>query len=130
LSIPDSSVADKRAFIPALFKQWFSDRNWKIRPYQQKMVSAFANHKSNLLIAPTGAGKTLSGFLPCLIDIYKLLEKGKSNKEIGLHTLYVSPLKALTYDINRNLEMPIADMALDIKIASRTGDTNSYQLNR
>jgi ATP-dependent Lhr-like helicase len=127
LSEPDLPVVAKRAFIPALFKQWFADRKWKIRPYQQKMVSAFANQQSNLLIAPTGAGKTLSGFLPCLIDIYKLLEKGKSNKEIGLHTLYVSPLKALTYDINRNLEMPIADMELNIKVASRTGDTTSYQ---
>jgi ATP-dependent Lhr-like helicase len=120
-------VANKRAIIPALFKQWFAQRDWKIRVYQKKMVSAFVNKQSSLLIAPTGAGKTLSGFLPCLIDIHKLLEKGLSAKSIGLHTLYVSPLKALTYDINRNLEAPIADMALNISVASRTGDTTSYQ---
>jgi len=91
------------------------------------MVSAFVNQKSSLLIAPTGAGKTLSGFLPCLIDLYHMLESGLKSKEIGLHTLYVSPLKALTYDINRNLNTPIEDMSLDIKVGSRTGDTTSYQ---
>jgi len=127
----DSSVgsndAPKRAHIPTLFKTWFSDRDWKIRPYQRKMISAFVNQQSSLLIAPTGAGKTLSGFLPSLIDLHKQLSSGKSNKNIGLHTLYVSPLKALTYDINRNLEAPIDEMQLGIKVASRTGDTSSYQ---
>jgi ATP-dependent Lhr-like helicase len=110
-----------------VFKQWFANKEWKIRPYQQQMVSAFVNQQSSLLIAPTGAGKTLSGFLPCLIDIHKQLKSGKSNKQIGLHTLYVSPLKALTYDINRNLETPVNDMQLGISIASRTGDTTAYQ---
>lgn len=123
----DAPATVKRAVIPAVFKQWFADREWKVRPYQQQMVSAFVNQQSSLLIAPTGAGKTLSGFLPSLIDIHKSLEQGKSNKEIGLHTLYISPLKALTYDIDRNLEMPISEMALNITVASRTGDTTSYQ---
>ena len=117
----------KRAIIPSKFKDWFAQREWRIRPYQKAMVRAFANSQSNLLIAPTGAGKTLSGFLPCLIDLDKLLQSGLSNKQIGLHTLYVSPLKALTYDINRNLEAPIADMQLNITVGARTGDTTSYQ---
>lgn len=121
----------KRAVFPDVFKQWFASREWKIRPYQQKMVSAFVNNQSSLLIAPTGAGKTLSGFLPSLIDIYKTLENTKPSnkaiKKIGLHTLYISPLKALTYDINRNLDMPISEMSLNITVASRTGDTTSYQ---
>ncbi len=121
------STSAKRAHIPDVFKQWFANKEWKIRPYQQQMVSAFVNQQSSLLIAPTGAGKTLSGFLPCLIDIHKQLKSGKSNKQIGLHTLYVSPLKALTYDINRNLETPVNDMQLGISIASRTGDTTAYQ---
>jgi ATP-dependent Lhr-like helicase len=103
LSSITKQVNAKRAVIPSVFKQWFAGRGWKIRPYQQKMISAFANQQSSLLIAPTGAGKTLSGFMPCLIDIHKDLNEGLSNKHIGLHTLYISPLKALTYDINRNL---------------------------
>lgn len=125
-----SSSKRKRGVIPTLFKQWFAERGWKIRPYQQEMVSAFANGESSLLIAPTGAGKTLSGFMPCLIDMFTQLKTGTSTKDIGLHTLYISPLKALTYDINRNLEMPITQMELSISIASRTGDTSSYQRQR
>lgn len=127
MSLSDTPLSTKRAVIPLLFKQWFASRDWKIRPYQQKMISAFTKQESNLLIAPTGAGKTLSGFMPCLIDIHKRLKAGQSNKHIGLHTLYISPLKALTYDINRNLELPIQEMALNIKVGARTGDTSSYQ---
>jgi ATP-dependent Lhr-like helicase len=121
------ATLSKRATVPDIFKQWFTSKDWKIRAYQQSMIRAFVNNQSSLLIAPTGAGKTLSGFLPCLIDIHKQLKSGKSNQQIGLHTLYISPLKALTYDINRNLEIPEQEMGLGISIASRTGDTTSYQ---
>lgn len=124
---PCVATGQKRGHIPEIFKMWFANKHWKIRPYQRKMINAFANSRSSLLIAPTGAGKTLSGFLPSLIDLHKLLKSGQTNKNIGLHTLYVSPLKALTYDINRNLESPIEDMHLGIKVGSRTGDTTSYQ---
>lgn len=101
------------------------------------MVTAFARSQSSLLIAPTGAGKTLSGFLPSLIDLHLSIStdeacangKGKNTKaqRLGLHTLYISPLKALTYDIERNLHQPINDMGLNIEVASRTGDTSAYQ---
>lgn len=117
----------KRAHLPQLFKDWFNNKGWRIRPYQKLMQRAFVNESSSLLIAPTGAGKTLSGFLPCLVDLHKLLQSPKSNKKIGLHTLYISPLKALTYDINRNLETPITEMELGITVGVRTGDTTSYQ---
>lgn len=146
------SLTNKRAHIPDVFKQWFAAKSWKIRPYQKEMATAFARQRSSLLIAPTGAGKTLSGFLPSLIDLHKQLtdlahqqanthrqaknkqssyrnEKAKklTNKSLGLHTLYISPLKALTYDIERNLHTPIHDMDLQIEVASRTGDTTAYQ---
>jgi ATP-dependent Lhr-like helicase len=110
-----------------LFKQWFAQKQWQIRPYQKQMVTAFARRQSSLLIAPTGAGKTLSGFLPSLIDLEQRLKQLKGNKKIGLHTLYISPLKALTHDIERNLHQPINDMSLDIEVATRTGDTTAYQ---
>jgi ATP-dependent Lhr-like helicase len=72
--------------------------------------------ESILLIAPTGGGKTLAGFLPSLVE----LERPGSK---GLHTLYVSPLKALTTDIARNLQAPIAEMGLAVRCETRTGDT-------
>ena len=84
------------------------------------MVEAFAARQSTLLIAPTGGGKTLSGFLPSLIDIHE-------TRAQGIHTLYVSPLKALTNDIERNLMRPIAEMGLAATVESRTGDTPQAQ---
>ncbi|MFC4701438.1 ligase-associated DNA damage response DEXH box helicase [Glaciecola siphonariae] len=139
-------MSNKRGRIPDIFKQWFENKQWQIRPYQKKMITAFARRKSSLLIAPTGAGKTLSGFLPSLIDLHQQLEDlharekplndkrdkdskafVRASKKLGLHTLYISPLKALTYDIERNLHQPINDMGLDIEVASRTGDTTAYQ---
>jgi ATP-dependent Lhr-like helicase len=80
------------------------------------MLDAAAAGAHALLIAPTGGGKTLAGFLPTLADL-------ASHPQDGLHTLYVSPLKALATDIARNLTAPVADMALPITIETRSGDT-------
>lgn len=83
--------------------------------------------RSTLLIAPTGAGKTLAGFLPTLV---KLSRMGKVRRGAGLHTLYISPLKALTTDIARNLAAPIAEMALRVRTETRTGDTPASRRQR
>jgi ATP-dependent Lhr-like helicase len=78
----------------------------------------FANseYSAQLLIAPTGSGKTLAGFLPTIADLYL-------NPSPTLHTLYISPLKALASDIKRNLEAPINELKLSITVEDRTGDT-------
>ena len=109
--------------IPSRFTHWFTKQGWKILPHQRAMVERYADGLSTLLIAPTGCGKTLSGFLPSLIDIDK-------NQPSGLHTLYISPLKALTYDIERNLMTPIRDMDLRVTVESRTGDTSAHRRKR
>jgi ATP-dependent Lhr-like helicase len=80
------------------------------------MLDAARSGESVLLIAPTGGGKTLAGFLPSLVDLAQ-------NPRPGLHTIYVSPLKALATDIARNLTRPVQDMGLSISIEARTGDT-------
>ena len=82
-----------------------------------------SDEPSLLLIAPTGGGKTLAGFLPTLVE---LADGGHA----GLHTLYVSPLKALAADIKRNLGTPITEMALPIRVEDRTGDTSYTQKRR
>lgn len=74
--------------------------------------------KSALLVAATGSGKTLAGFLPTICE---LAEKPSE----GLHTLYISPLKALAVDVQRNLLGPIEEMGLPIRVETRTGDTPS-----
>ena len=87
------------------------------------MVEAGQDGDSALLVAPTGGGKTLAGFLPSLIEL-------AGQPRAGLHTLYVSPLKALATDIARNLTTPVAEMALDIGIETRTGDTPANRRKR
>lgn len=87
------------------------------------MLAAARNGKSTLLIAPTGGGKTLAGFLPSLIELAEA-------SSTGLHTLYISPLKALAVDIHRNLETPIAEMGLPIRVETRTGDTPASKRQR
>jgi ATP-dependent helicase Lhr and Lhr-like helicase len=111
------------AALPSYVEDWFQARGWAPHPYQRAMVAAFERRQSTLLIAPTGGGKTLSGFLPSLIDIH---ETGHQ----GLHTLYISPLKALANDIERNLDRPIAEMSLNVTVESRTGDTPASKRRR
>jgi ATP-dependent Lhr-like helicase len=116
-------MPDNKVLLPPQFKKWLTQRGWSLRDYQAYMLEAYHRSQSTLLIAPTGAGKTLSGFLPSLLDLIEAPMK-------GMHTLYISPLKALTHDIERNLLQPVADMQLDISIETRTGDTPSHKRQR
>ena len=110
--------------LPDRFSAWFAARGWSPRAHQMAMLDAAVARESVLLIAPTGGGKTLSGFLPSLVAL------AEPRAAPGLHTLYVSPLKALAADIARNLTVPVADMALPICIDTRTGDTSSDKRRR
>jgi ATP-dependent helicase Lhr and Lhr-like helicase len=111
--------------LPRLFADWFAGKGWTPRTHQLDLVEKARERRSSLLIAPTGAGKTLAGFLPSLID----LTKG-ADRTGGLHTLYISPLKALAVDIARNLDQPVAEMGLPIRIETRTGDTPQSRRDR
>ena len=113
--------------LPERFDRWFSDRGWMPRRHQLDMVDAARVNRHALLVAPTGGGKTLAGFLPSLLD---LAERPAGQRDQGLHTLYISPLKALAVDVARNLETPVAEMGLDITIESRSGDTSSARRDR
>ena len=103
--------------LPPEIGAWFTARNWHPHPHQLEMLDR-AQEPCQLLIAPTGGGKTMAGFLPSLVELAEGNHK-------GLHTLYVSPLKALAADIKRNLSGPVAEMGLPIRIEDRTGDTPS-----
>ena len=104
------------------FQNWFASKGWSIHPHQQDMLDR-ANHPALLLIAPTGGGKTLAGFLPTLNEL-------AAGNHTGLHTLYISPLKALAADIKRNLRTPVQEMSLPIRIEDRTGDTSQTARKR
>jgi len=170
-------VLDRPAELPEVFTRWFASRGWAPRAHQLELLRLARAGRSALLIAPTGAGKTLAGFLPTLVELSgsqarsapsplegegggggsklsritgtptpnpspqgggeqtaiaaaadrtrkKFISTGRGIRRAGgLHTLYISPLKALAVDIARNLEKPVAEMALPIRLETRTGDT-------
>ncbi|WP_253594937.1 ligase-associated DNA damage response DEXH box helicase [Bradyrhizobium elkanii] len=184
-SVTPSETAD---LLPRRFRDWFASRGWSPREHQLALLAKAREQRSALLIAPTGAGKTLAGFLPTLVELSgegqdknshlplkgggrrapardgwgsatgaeqaadphpnpppfrgrepddlasdeiesrtvrpALISTGRGvRRSGGLHTLYISPLKALAVDIARNLETPVAEMGLPIRIETRTGDT-------
>src|SRR3981189_511555 len=104
------------ALLPETFLRWFAGRGWSPREHQLALLAKARDDRSALLIAPTGAGKTLAGFLPTLVELSagssSLLwgrstpegrpqfspTRGQGAKSKGLHTLYISPLKALAVD--------------------------------
>ena len=109
--------------LPTPIADWFAQRGWSPRRHQLEMVAAARAGAHALLVAPTGAGKTLAGFLATLADLAE-------NPREGLHTIYVSPLKALAVDVQRNLLTPVTEIGLDIRIETRTGDTPSDRKKR
>jgi ATP-dependent helicase Lhr and Lhr-like helicase len=107
--------------LPEAFVRWFAARGWRPHAHQLALLAAAAVRHDALLIAPTGGGKTLAGFLPSLVDLAG--RKTKAGESRDIHTLYVSPLKALAVDIARNLAAPVAEMDLPLRLETRTGDT-------
>ncbi|WP_295499119.1 DEAD/DEAH box helicase, partial [Sphingorhabdus sp. EL138] len=107
-----------RVSLPPIILNWFAARGWQPRRHQLEMLEAARDGRHALLVAATGAGKTLAGFLPSLKDLI-------ADPSCGLHTLYISPLKALATDVRRNLLIPIEEMGLPIRVEARTGDTPS-----
>jgi ATP-dependent Lhr-like helicase len=168
------TVNERAAILPDVFARWFAGRGWAPRAHQLELLAKARAGRSVLLIAPTGGGKTLAGFLPSLVE----LSEGRAGLHLsphagrgrraegvagegafrqalnfaapspgadlrssppsprtrgegnGLHTLYISPLKALAVDIARNLEAPVLEMGLPIRIETRTGDTPASKRQR
>jgi ATP-dependent Lhr-like helicase len=130
-----SALAEPTSVLPDVFARWFAARGWMPRAHQLELIEHAGRGESVLLVAPTGGGKTLAGFLPSLIELSappplrpaarttSLASGGGKHRPHALHTLYISPLKALAVDVARNLEIPVAEMGLDVRIETRTGDT-------
>lgn len=115
--------------LPPEIEAWFAARGWRVRDHQRGMYTAARAGRHALLVADTGAGKTLAGFLPTLADFGPSTLAGTEPPE-GLHTLYVSPLKALAHDVQRNLLTPVEEMGLPLRVETRSGDTPSDRKKR
>ena len=122
-------MAIELAALPDNFQRWFAARGWTPRAHQLALLAHARAHENALLIAPTGAGKTLAGFLPSLIDIPER-RRARNRPGRALHTLYISPLKALAVDVHRNLEIPLAELDLPVRVETRTGDTSAQKRMR
>ena len=167
--------ADAPPLLPDGFARWFAGRGWVPRSHQLELLAKAQRQRSVLLIAPTGGGKTLAGFLPTLVELFETRDVEKisprarriplpprsggeglevgghlnrnaipptpdpsppfaarigGGEQRGLHTLYISPLKALAVDIARNLEIPVQEMGLPVRLETRTGDTPASKRQR
>ena len=94
-------------------KEWFAQKNWKPFPYQQKAWKAFRDGKSGLIHVPTGSGKTYAATMG---PIASMLENPKK----GLKLLYLTPLRAVSRDIEQALRLPIESQGWPLKVESRT----------
>ena len=135
MTSPPAASAIER-FSPSA-RAWFADAFAAPTPAQELGWAAIAAGEHTLLLAPTGSGKTLAAFLWCLDRLANRppLPTGKNGKAVraGTSVLYISPLKALSYDVERNLRAPLAGLRIaaareglpppDITVATRTGDT-------
>ena len=102
MSAPEHAIVELP--LPDPFARWFAARGWAPRAHQLDLLARAQAGRSVLLIAPTGAGKTLAGFLPTLVELHQRSPRLRASvRPDGLHTLYISPLKALAVDIARNL---------------------------
>ena len=116
--------------LPRPFLKWFAEKGWSPRAHQLELLARAQAGENMLLIAPTGAGKTLAGFLPSLTDLTTRGKIPAGSAFTGIHTLYISPLKALAVDIERNLMKPVSEMGLPVSIENRTGDTPQAKRQR
>jgi ATP-dependent Lhr-like helicase len=126
----DQIDAESRLRLPVPFIRWFAEKGWQPRAHQLELLARAEAGENTLLIAPTGAGKTLAGFLPSLADLTRRGRIPPGSAFTGIHTLYISPLKALAVDIERNLMKPVTEMGLPVSIENRTGDTPQAKRQR
>jgi ATP-dependent Lhr-like helicase len=142
MSARDDADLSSALLLPERFGAWFAGRGWAPRAHQLDLLRLAREGRSALLVAPTGAGKTLAGFLPSLVDLAEKparkaaavpatpVGRAPPQRRSGLHTLYISPLKALAVDVARNLYAPAEEMGLAIRIETRTGDTPASKRQR
>ncbi|ADO74525.1 ligase-associated DNA damage response DEXH box helicase [Stigmatella aurantiaca] len=99
-------------------RAWFQERGWTPYPFQEQAWAAYARGESGLIHVPTGAGKTYAAYMGPLADV---AERGQK----GLQILYVTPLRAVSRDVELALRAPLSALGADIEVESRTGDTSS-----
>jgi ATP-dependent helicase Lhr and Lhr-like helicase len=105
---------------------WFTDRGWQSFPFQQETWQAYLAGKSGLLNAPTGSGKTMALWMPCLAEyINRYPGEYRKPRKNGLQILWITPLRALAKDIRLAMQAACDDLEIPWRVAARTGNTSS-----
>ncbi|HTD82024.1 MAG TPA: ATP-dependent helicase, partial [Thermoplasmata archaeon] len=130
-----SSRDEVLALLQPLVRDWFASKFPTLTEPQAFAVPLIHERKSVLISSPTGSGKTLTAFLSVINELYSMQLRGELEDKI--YAVYVSPLKALANDINRNLEQPLQAMRTlaeekglpipEIRVGVRSGDTTSQE---
>lgn len=131
-------VEETLPFLDDIVAQWFNNKYSDLSEPQRKAIPLIHDKKNVLVSSPTGTGKTLTGFLSIINELFK---KARNNElEEKIYCVYISPLKALANDINKNLNEPLSEIydlarekGLDIpkiKVAVRSGDTAQNDRNK
>ncbi|MEO0739924.1 MAG: DEAD/DEAH box helicase, partial [Cyanobacteria bacterium J06649_12] len=102
---------------------WFKRQKWQPLTFQQQTWDAYLTGHSGLIQVPTGSGKTYAAVMGPMADM--LANPGK-----GLQLLYITPLRALSRDIEKSIQKPITEMDWPLQVESRTGDTKASQRAR
>lgn len=103
-------------------RAWFASHGWQPWPFQAEAWQAFVDGESGLIQVPTGAGKTYAAYGGPLAS---LIDESRGQPIDGLRVLYITPLRAVSRDIELALKLPVLEMGLPISVESRTGDTSS-----
>lgn len=103
--------------------RWFEHRGWQPLPFQQQAWQAYWAGRSGLIQVPTGSGKTYAAVMGAIAEMLE-------TPGVGLQLLYITPLRALSRDIEQSLRDPIEAMGWGLRVESRTGDTASSRKTR
>src|SRR3954452_13883078 len=136
MHMTEIEARDHTAMLSGPVRSWFAAAFPEgPTPAQERAWPAIAAGEDTLLVSPTGTGKTLAGFLAILDRLFRAHAEG--TLQPGLRCVYVSPLRSLGYDIERNLAIPLEGIRRQlglrtdpIRIGVRTGDTSSYQRSK
>src|ERR1041384_7065250 len=105
-------------------KDWFTSRGWKVFPFQQEAWKAYLNGQHGLVNAPTGSGKTYSLMVPCLLEFIRDHPNFASQKNNGLQVIWITPIRALSKEIELSGKRVIEGLGLPWKVGVRSGDTS------
>ncbi len=118
-----------------LVSTWFTERFDRLTEPQARAIPVIHERKNVLVSSPTGSGKTLTAFMSIIDELTRYANEGTLEEKV--YCIYISPLKALANDVNRNLNTPLAEMrevakahgmnVPDIRVAVRSGDTSQYE---